>query len=43
MTADSNPDAEWRETELKAETLLAVLQAETDAPARPAASAAISA
>jgi isochorismate synthase len=26
VTADSSPDAEWRETELKAGTLLAVLQ-----------------
>ncbi len=29
VTADSDPDAEWRETELKAETLLAVLCLET--------------
>jgi len=29
VTADSDPDAEWRETELKAETLLAVLRTET--------------
>ncbi len=28
VTADSSPDAEWRETELKAGTLLAVLQPE---------------
>ncbi len=33
VTADSSPDAEWRETELKAGTLLAVLQAAVDAPA----------
>ncbi len=32
VTADSNPDAEWRETELKAGTLLAVLQAGTHEP-----------
>jgi isochorismate synthase len=31
VTADSSPDAEWRETELKAGTLLAVLQAGADA------------
>ncbi|HNS00922.1 MAG TPA: chorismate-binding protein [Anaerolineae bacterium] len=35
VTADSSPDAEWRETELKADTLLAVLQAAIDAPALP--------
>lgn len=29
VTADSDPSAEWRETELKAETLLAVLRPET--------------
>ena len=29
VTAESDPDAEWRETELKAETLLAVLRTET--------------
>ena len=29
VTANSDPDAEWRETELKAETLLAVLRPET--------------
>ncbi len=32
VTADSSPDDEWCETELKAGTLLAVLQAGTDAP-----------
>lgn len=42
VTADSHPDAEWRETELKAGTLLAVLQTGGEArcalePARPAA------
>lgn len=31
VTADSSPDAEWRETELKAGTLLAVLQSGMDA------------
>ena len=31
VTADSDPDAEWRETELKAETLLAVLCLEASA------------
>lgn len=33
VTANSSPDAEWRETELKAGTLLAVLQSETGGPA----------
>lgn len=33
VTADSSPDAEWRETELKAGTLLAVLQDGVSAPA----------
>ncbi|MFZ2487856.1 MAG: chorismate-binding protein [Anaerolineae bacterium] len=38
ITADSDPCAEWRETELKADTLLAVLRAqETVHPARPLA------
>ena len=32
VTAESDPDAEWRETELKAETLLAVLRPETSVP-----------
>jgi isochorismate synthase len=32
VTADSNPDAEWCETELKAGTLLAVLQGTAGAP-----------
>jgi isochorismate synthase len=35
VTADSSPEAEWRETELKAGTLLAVLQASVDAPQQP--------
>lgn len=35
VTADSRPDAEWRETELKAGTLLAVLQAGVEAPLLP--------
>lgn len=34
VTRDSDPDAEWRETELKAETLLAVLR--TGNPVHPA-------
>ncbi len=33
VTADSSPDAEWRETELKIETLLAVLQDQAAGPA----------
>lgn len=35
VTADSDPDAEWRETELKAGTLLAVLQTGALAPRWP--------
>jgi isochorismate synthase len=35
VTADSSPDAEWRETELKADTLLAVLQPGAPAPSQP--------
>jgi isochorismate synthase len=35
VTADSSPDAEWRETELKAGTLLAVLHAGADHPSAP--------
>jgi isochorismate synthase len=35
VTADSNPDAEWRETELKAGTLLAVLQGAANEPGMP--------
>ncbi len=35
VTADSCADAEWRETELKAGTLLAVLQSGAQAPAAP--------
>ncbi len=35
VTADSSPDAEWRETELKAGTLLAVLQAGVETPLLP--------
>ncbi|HSN76458.1 MAG TPA: chorismate-binding protein [Anaerolineae bacterium] len=35
VTADSSPDAEWCETELKAGTLLSVLQAGADAPSAP--------
>ncbi len=34
VTADSCPDAEWRETELKAGTLLSVLRAGNEAPAQ---------
>jgi len=40
ITADSQPQAEWRETELKAETMLAVLEpAQAPAPASPQAPA----
>lgn len=35
VTAESSPDAEWRETELKAGTLLAVLQTGVAGPHRP--------
>jgi isochorismate synthase len=35
VTADSSPDAEWRETELKAGTLLAVLQPGAPASLQP--------
>lgn len=35
VTADSSPDAEWRETELKAGTLLAVLQTAVETAALP--------
>ncbi|HRW47973.1 MAG TPA: isochorismate synthase [Caldilinea sp.] len=38
ITADSQPQAEWRETELKAETMLAVLEP-ASAPAAPQAPA----
>ena len=38
ITADSQPQAEWRETELKAETMLAVLEP-ASAPASPQAPA----